>query len=206
MCFECCVVILRFFAFYHRELDFGVHVTLKMGLAKEGDPLVESIALYTDKHWLLHLYVLPFMVLYSIWMEAWLISDFHGLTVEAGFIILGAIFAFQVLIVLSCQWSVHVMALVTCIKVKSPSEATYAKVVPTANNGSAELVRVRRAVRSGEIWLLFQKLKYVWSEELQVFSGLEFPVKEKLSYYLHSKGHEEESSTQEAKRIFGDNK
>ena len=177
-----------------------------MGFAKDGDPLVQSITLYTDRHWLLHLYVLPFIVAYSVWLEAWLISDFHGLTVEAGFVILAGIFALQVLIVLSCHWSVHVMALVTCSKVHSPSEATHAKVVPTANNGSAELVRLRKAVRSGDIWLLFQKLKYVFSEDSQVFSGLEFPVNDKLSSYLHSKGHDEESSLHEAKRIFGDNK
>ena len=69
-----------------------------MGFVKDGDPLVQSITLYTDRHWLLHLYVLPFIVAYSVWLEAWLISDFHGLTVEAGFVILAGIFALQVLI------------------------------------------------------------------------------------------------------------
>ena len=178
----------------------------KMGLIKEGDPLVDSISLYKDRHWLLHFYVLPFFVLYAIWLQAWLVTDFYGMTVEAGMVTLAFIFALQVLVVLSCHWSVHIMAVTTCTKVKSPSEATFAKVVPTANNGSAELVRVRKAVRSGDIWLIFQKLKYIWSEEKEAFGSLEFPVNEKLSYYLHSKGHEEESSLHEAKRVFGDNK
>ena len=181
-------------------------ISNNMRLVKEDDVLIEFISLYKDKHWLLHLYVLPFFVLYAIWLEAWLISDFYGQSTEAGFVALAVIFATQVLVVLSCHWSVHIMAAVTCTKVNSPPEATYAKVVPTANNGSAELVRVRKAVRSGDIWLIFQKLKYIWSTDKQVFCSLEFPVNEKLSFYLHAKGHEDESSLHEAKRIFGDNK
>lgn len=175
-------------------------------LVKTDETLVESVSLYTDKHWLLHAYVLPFAVVYAIWFQAWLFADFYGYSLEAGLVTLGAIFFVQVLVVLGCHWSVHVMAFVTCSKVYKPAEATFAKFVPTANNGSAELVRVHRSVRSGDIWCMFQKLKYLWNERDQVFAGLEFPVNRTFEHYLQSKGHDEESALVETKRVFGDNK
>ena len=69
-----------------------------------------------------------------------------------------------------------------------------------------ELVRIRKSVRTGDIWCIFQKLKYVWSESEQVFKGLEFPVNESYSHYLNAKGYEDEDSLAENRRIFGDNK
>ena len=54
------------------------------------------------------------------------------------------------------------MAFVTCSNVITPHEATIAKFVPTANNGSAELVRIRKSAKTGDIWCIFQKLKYIF--------------------------------------------
>ena len=183
------------------------HATkIKMGFIK-GDPLVHSISVYRDRHWLLHAYVLPFGVIYATWFHAWLLADFYGYSLEAGLICLSLIFFSQVVLVLACVWSVHVYAWVTCSKVKHPREgATYAKFVPTANNGSAELVRIRRSAKTGDIWVMFQKLKYIWSDVDDHFSGLQFPVNETLGYYLHSPGHKDEDSLSETRRIFGDNK
>ena len=77
--------------------------------------------------------------------------------------------------------------------------------VPTANNGSPELVRVHKAVRSGDIWCVFQKLKYVWKPDEQVFAGLEFPVDKPYDYYLKSQGFEDENDLANKRRIFGNN-
>ena len=178
-----------------------------MSFIKEGDPLVQYICLYRDKHWLFHLYVLPFGVIYAAWFHAWLFADFYGHSLEAGLVSLVAIFGLQVILVLACVWSVHVMAWVTCRKVRHPREgATYAKFVPTTNNGSAELVRVHRSAKTGDIWVMFQKLKYIWSDKESHFLGLQFPVQESLGYYLHSSGHKDEETLSETRRIFGDNK
>lgn len=178
-----------------------------MRFIKEGDPLVQSIGLYRDKHWLFHAYVLPFGVVYAAWCHAWLFTDFYGHSLEAGLISLAMIFGLQVVLVLACVWSVHVHAWVTCSKVEHPRQgATYAKFVPTANNGSAELVRIRQSAKTGDIWVMFQKLKYIWSDNEDHFSGLQFPVSESLGYYLHSSGHKDEESLSETRRVFGDNK
>ena len=121
-------------------------------------------------------------------------------------IVLATIFCLQVLLALACHWSVHVMAFVTCSNVITPHEATIAKFVPTANNGSAELVRIRKSAKTGDIWCIFQKLKYIWSDEEGVFKGLEFPTSETFSTYLNAKGFEDEESLAERRRVFGDNK
>ena len=176
-----------------------------MPLIKDGDTLVKSVSLYREKHWLYHAYVLPFAVLYAIWFHAWLTEDFRGASPEVGMIILAVIFILQVVIVLACHWSVHVMAFVTCTKVtRDFASATFAKFVPTVNNGSPELLRIKR---SGlDTWVIFQKLKYIWSDERKQFESLEFPVDKKLIHYLRSTGYEDEASLEERKRLFGTNK
>ena len=162
-----------------------------------GDELVRSVSLHVERHWLLHSYVCPFVPLYATWVYAWFvgITDFGPLAdnPEAGIIALVVVFLAQVLVVLTCHWSVHFMAWSTCSKVSDPIQASVAKFVPTANNGSAELVKVHkgRAIScpgAPNIWCIFQKLKYVWDEEKKAFRGLEFPTGRPYQHYLESTG------------------
>ena len=131
-----------------------------MSFIKEGDALVQRVQLYSEKHWLYHAYIFPFIIVYAIWTYAWLFENFYDLPHEAGMISLAVTFFIQVVIVLACHWSVHVMALVTCTKVSHPNSenATLAKFVPTTNNGSAELKRIHKSKTTGDIWVIFQKL------------------------------------------------
>jgi cation-transporting ATPase 13A1 len=162
-----------------------------------GDELVQAVTLHTERHWLLHSYVCPFVPLYGTWIYAYLIglADFGPLSEnqEAGIIALVVIFLAQVLVVLTCHWSVHFMAWSTCSKVSDPMQATVAKFVPTANNGSAELIRVHRGkAKNGSgpvIWCIFQKLKYIWDENKKAFRGLEFPTDKAYSHYLNHTGN-----------------
>jgi hypothetical protein len=94
----------------------------------EGDELVQSVSLYVDRHWLLHAYVVIFVPVYATWAFGW----FFGLSLggvefgplkdvpEAGLVFLALIFISQVLMVLGCHWSVHIMAWATCTKVNDP--------------------------------------------------------------------------------------
>ena len=163
----------------------------------EGDELVKGVSLHSERHWLLHSYVCPFVPFYGSWIYAWFIgmSEFGPLSEnpEAGIIALVAIFLVQVLVVLTCHWSVHFMAWSTCSKVSDPSQATVAKFVPTANNGSAELIRVNRGKQKDgagiTYWCIFQKLKYLWDEEKKAFRGLEFPTDKPYAHYLNHTGN-----------------
>ncbi len=89
-------------------------------------------------------------------------------------------------------------------QVSNPREATLAKVVPTANNGSSELVRVRE--ESGEVFFIFQKLKFTFDEERKLFRGVEFPADRSYRFYLDYRGHEDEEELAKTRRHFGDNK
>lgn len=180
----------------------------------EGDDLVEGVTLYTDRHWLLHFYVAPFVPLYGSWIYAWFLGlsqDYGPLSErpEAGLILLAVIFLTQVLIVLGCHWSVHVMAWTTCTRVKDPTQATVAKFVPTPNNGSPELIRVQIARdKNGPgvmIWCIFQKLKYIWDQDKNVFRGLEFPTDLPYTHYLNHSGYEDERDLGITENLFGNN-
>lgn len=161
-----------------------------------GDELVQSVSLHIERHWLLHSYVCPFVPLYSCWIYAWFfgITDFGPLVdnQEAGIISLVVVFLAQVLVVLTCHWSVHFMGWSTCSKVSDPTQATVAKFVPTANNGSAELIKIHKGkAKNGSvvIWCIFQKLKYVWDEQKKAFRGLEFPTNKSYKHYLDHTGN-----------------
>jgi cation-transporting ATPase 13A1 len=161
-----------------------------------GDELVQGVSLHVERHWLLHSYVCPFVPIYATWVYAWFVgvADLGPLadSPEAGIIALVVVFLAQVLVVLTCHWSVHFMAWSTCFKVTDPTLASVAKFVPTANNGSAELVKVHKGkAKNGSglvIWCIFQKLKYVWDENKKAFRGLEFPTNKPYKHYLEHTG------------------
>ena len=76
----------------------------------------------------------------------------------------------------------------TCSEVKDVNDATVARFVPTPNNGSPELIVIKKRSGSWQIWCYFQKLKYVWDDNKKTFRGLEFPTNQSYTYYLNWKG------------------
>lgn len=84
-----------------------------------------------------------------------------------------------------------------------------AKVVPTPNNGSAELVRVMTTQldEKSELisWFMFQKIKYVWDDDKKTFSGIDLPIHKTFSEYVRSKGHQNESEVERAVKKYGNN-
>ncbi|XP_022911690.2 endoplasmic reticulum transmembrane helix translocase [Onthophagus taurus] len=171
----------------------------------EVDDLVHSVTLYTIYPTLFHLYVIPFVVLYCTWLYTWCgvygFNEFY----EGGFVGLAAIGCLQVLCCLGCYWSVHVNCFFACKAEKDPKKATVAKVVPTANNGSSELVRLRRSKDNQNIWFVFQQTKYFWCADKKQFRGLEFPIHKTYSEYAQWKGYQEESDVLDAEQFYGRN-
>ena len=124
---------------------------------------VREITLYRPLPVYLHGYVVPFLALYAAVLLGW--GQFYGLEEnwEALLISLAAVALLNVLVVLSCVWSVHFRAFLTCKKVRvnrgrsrhitittptppqvNLSQAKVVKVVPTPNNGFPELVPLIR--------------------------------------------------------------
>ena len=163
--------------------------------------VVEKITLHKDRHWLYHGYVTPFLLLYPLWVYFYFTTE---LPYEACIIVLVAIFLTQALLVLCCMWSVWFFALITCNEVKNIQDATVAKFVPTANNGSPELVRIRKP-NNGQIYCIFQKLKFTWDDNKKTFRGLEFPTNLSFTHYLNWKGHEDDNQLSAQERNYGIN-
>lgn len=174
-----------------------------MTTAPKLDDLIQYVSLYTQLKTIFHLYVLPFVIIYSGWLYVW--CGIYGFSehYEGGFLGLAIIGCIQILCCLACYWSVHVNCYFTCRKVKNIAQATVVKVVPTANNGSAELVRLHQ--NGEQFWFVFQKTKYIWSSNRKTFRGLEFPIHNSYSEYSSWKGYQEDSEVRQAEQLYSKN-
>ena len=63
-------------------------------------------------------------------------------------------------------------------------------MTPQPNNGDEELVELRRNRKEsrGELWFEFQKVKYYFSEEVQLFQNRVYPLERTLTEFYESKG------------------
>lgn len=114
-------------------------------VSKGLDELVQKVSLHNPLPTIVHGYSLPFIFLYGVWFYCWVyvygVEEYQ----EAGWIALAGIGLIQVLVSLSCYWSVHVRTFLTCSATLNPLEAIYVKVVPTPNNGASQLVPLRKS-------------------------------------------------------------
>nr|CAG4640609.1 EOG090X00J5 [Eulimnadia texana] len=174
------------------------------------DDLVQKITFHIPYPLVFHGYVLPFLFLYSVWFYLWVfiygVEEYY----EAGWIALAVIALIQVLVSLFCHWSVHIRVLLTCSTENDPSSAVLAKVVPTPNNGSPELVKLYKDKDSTtgkvvRLWLTFQKTKYIWDFEKKQFHGVQFPIDRSHQEYLEWRGYQDEKEVQAAEKEYGKN-
>lgn len=86
-------------------------------LVSTGDELVQSVTLYKNRHWLLHGHIGPFIPVYVTWIYFWVFKFGVSDHFEPGIFAFVAIGIIQILLCLSCYWSVHVLGLLTCTKV-----------------------------------------------------------------------------------------
>lgn len=113
----------------------------------------------------------------------------------------------QVITYLFCHWSVDVKCWLSYSRCKDPFNSRFAKVTPTPNNGSTELVQLKRETidKRNTIWFMFQKTKYIFDEKAGRFVTTEFPCDEKISYYKNWKGYADTREMQLIERQYGRN-
>ncbi|XP_033335315.1 endoplasmic reticulum transmembrane helix translocase [Megalopta genalis] len=169
------------------------------------DDLVQSVTLHRPRKLLFSGYILPFAVLHSIWIYSWIFVYGMNEYYEAGLVGVAAIGMFQIFVCLCCQWSVHVHTFLNCSSEKTPSNATVAKVVPTPNNGSSELVKLYHSSNQ-EPWFIFQKTKYYWNPTKKRFDGLQFPIDHSVKHYREWTGYLNENEIVHAEDKYGKNK
>ncbi|XP_048520612.1 endoplasmic reticulum transmembrane helix translocase [Dendroctonus ponderosae] len=179
-----------------------------MSVTPKLDDLVQSVSLYTRIPTIFHLYLLPFLLLYSVWMYLWIGLWGFSEHYEGGFVGIAAIACVQILANLACYWSVHIKCFFSCKKEKDPLKATIAKVVPTANNGSSEIVWINKIQLPDQdqmIYFIFQKTKYVWDDNKKTFKGVEFPIHKSYAEYNTWKGFQEDADAKQAEVIYSKN-
>uniref|UniRef100_A0A672UZF7 Endoplasmic reticulum transmembrane helix translocase n=1 Tax=Strigops habroptila TaxID=2489341 RepID=A0A672UZF7_STRHB len=178
-----------------------------------GDELVSSVTLYRRRPRLLHGTVLPFVA--GLYPAA--AADGEGpkpgpgpAAPEAALLALAAIGVVHLLTALSGLWSVHAHCALTCVREPCPKKATLAKVVPTPNNGSVELVPLHRDQgEDGQEALSFEFQKIKYSYELdgkKQFLPVAFPVEHPLCYYQNARGYQEDKDIRAAEKKYGTNK
>lgn len=170
------------------------------------DDLVQNVTLHIRNPIALSGIVMPFVILYLGAFYAWIFIYGVDVHYEAGLITVAVIAFVQIFALLCCYWSVHVLTFLNCRNVKTPGVGVLAKVIPTANNGSSQLVQInsiRLANGNKQLYFVFQKTKYVWDEERKSFRGIDFPVHETLRHYTRSRGHETESAVKLTEQLYG---
>ncbi|XP_064457575.1 endoplasmic reticulum transmembrane helix translocase-like [Ornithodoros turicata] len=173
------------------------------------DELVHHVSLHTPLHFLSDGCISPFVVLYGVWFYTWTsvygVSDYY----EPGLIALAVIGVVHILTCLFCHWSVHVRCFLSYRKEKDPLKATFAKVIPTANNGSSELVPLHVKKLEGQpepdVWIIFQKTKYFYNFDRKCFQGIQFPTEMPLREYQDWKGYGDDDEAVDAERRYGKN-
>ncbi|KAL1278613.1 hypothetical protein QQF64_025286 [Cirrhinus molitorella] len=174
------------------------------------DELVRSVSLHNRRPLVLHGTVFPFLLLYPGCLYTWLGVYGASEYVEAGLLALAALGIAHVLTVLSGYWSVHAHCWLTCSKESDPAKATFAKVIPTPNNGSAELVPLLRDKDEDGAEILcfeFQKIRYVYdSKEKKCFLPVAFPINFPMSHFQNWRGYQEEDQLRAAEKRYGTNR
>ncbi|XP_076162802.1 endoplasmic reticulum transmembrane helix translocase [Ptiloglossa arizonensis] len=168
------------------------------------DELVQTVTLHNPRKLLFTGYILPSVILHALWIYCWIfvygIDEYY----DAGLVGIAAIALLQIFICLCCQWSVHIHTFLNCSSEKNPYKAKIAKVVPTPNNGSSELVELFHS-KQQEPWFIFQKTKYLWSPHKKRFEGLQFPIGHSVKHYCEWKGYLNENEIAAAEEKYGEN-
>ncbi|KAH9393866.1 hypothetical protein TYRP_021398 [Tyrophagus putrescentiae] len=172
------------------------------------DQLVKSVQCYNPKPLLLHGYIAPFVSAYAVLFYVWFVhlgadpdyTDYY-------FISIGASVFIQILVYLSSLWSVHCYAFLAFTKNDNVVNALCAKVVPTANNGSPEMVRLNRTkIRDEEtIWFMFQKTKYLYDAETGHFAQIVFASERPIQEYQEARGYLSDEELTVAEKLYGKN-
>ena len=189
------------------------------------DELVQSVSYYNPRTLVLHGYIGPFVSIYALLIYSWLTTYSVSDSRDIWFLYVGIAVVFQILAFLFCLWSVHVYCFLAYNKVRvylssescyqfhqvrHPQSALYAKVVPTPNNGSSELVRISHSPATlhdpEAIWFMFQKTKYSFDFRTEKFQVLKFPLDHTIQEYQEWKGYQEDHEISSVERKFGKNR
>ncbi|GMS94452.1 hypothetical protein PENTCL1PPCAC_16627, partial [Pristionchus entomophagus] len=171
------------------------------------DSLVESVTTYRLRPTWQHLYASPFIFFYLAVFATWTSWGFDE-HYELGCIGMAAVGLLQALCFLFGHWFVGVQAFMTCSYESDPKKASWVKVVPTPNNGWAELLPVRHSKMNdnSKLWFEFQKVVYAFNTDRKEFETVVFDTRRSMKYYQSAQGFQTDEELVNARYSLGDNK
>ena len=171
-------------------------------------PIVRDSTLLVPKSLIAKPYVLPFFPLYATFAQLYFQQyDRYIKGPEWTFVYLGTLVSLNILVMLMPAWNVKIKAKFNYSTTKNVNEATHILIYTTPNNGSDGIVEIQRVTEAGSLqtFFQFQKKRFLWHENEQVFSSPKFLVDEspKIGDFQKCKGHSGDLT--HLKRLYGEN-
>jgi len=178
------------------------------------DRQIASATLHNPLPRNLHTYIWPFIIVWPIFLAVYLSSERYDKYIggqEWTFVWVGSILSAQALLWLCTKWDVRLKALFTAVKAKDIRSASLIKLVPVANEGSPEIVKLKRDNAGGRqnISFQFQKRRFLYNPEKKSFAPLKFALdaepKPQLITFQKSQGLTDHSDIRRLQQHYGDN-
>ncbi|KAJ2764347.1 putative cation-transporting ATPase 1, partial [Coemansia nantahalensis] len=161
-----------------------------------------------------HAYTWPFVAVYPVWLYVYTMR-YDELLGSKEFTVLSLILVFstQALVLLACQWSVNVRALLTCLKVDDPYEAEMVKVLAAEHQGQSAMCEMAFGVSvhdeaRPQLSFTFQAQKYIYDDDKKIFQPVTYPADcgMPLGELQRATGLASETAVREALEAYGRNK
>lgn len=171
-------------------------------------PLVRDSRLLVSKPFFARPYTSFFFPLYATFAHIYYNQyDKYIKGQEWTFLYLGTIVSLNILVALLPEWNVGIEAGFKYVAARDLQEATHILIKTTENNGSDGIVDIQKVEEedSTQIYFQFQKKRFLWHADEQVFSSPKFLIDEspKIGYLQEWKGNSGDLS--QLRRLYSDN-
>ncbi|KPM38020.1 Manganese-transporting ATPase 1 [Neonectria ditissima] len=178
------------------------------------NPQIKQSELLRPLPFHLHAYVWPFAIAWPIFFRYYLSDELYEKHIGAQewtFVWCGAIFTVQSLVWLSTHWSVNLEGKLRAKKASGIEDAELIKIIPIANAGSAEIVKLIRDKAGGKVNLsfLFQKRRFLYDPETKTFATLQYDIdqepKPSIGHFQSTRGIVKPSELSRIEQHYGPN-
>lgn len=196
--------------------------------ATDEDNLVAGVSLYTPRHWLFRLDVLPFVLIYAAGFVFCKGGSILGGVDYAYYRYMGLIgvpvgLSIHLVLFLLSQWSASIRCPIGNVPAKKIDDALLAHVTAAKNAGADKLVKVNRLTkeqfsvvkdgfdmfgktfRIAQHYLEFQKITFDYDTDSKTFVRMVYPTCAALSHYLLWQGHRTEKAVALSDFKYGSN-
>ncbi|KAF7554631.1 hypothetical protein G7Z17_g2814 [Cylindrodendrum hubeiense] len=161
-----------------------------------------------------HTYIWPFAIAWPIFFRYYLSDELYEKHIGAQewtFVWCGTIISIQSLFWLSTHWSVNLEGKFRASKAKDIDDAELIKIIPIANAGSPEIVKLIRDKAGGKVNLsfLFQKRRFLYDPDTKTFATLQYDIdiepKPTIRHFQSSRGISKQAELSRIEQHYGPN-